>query len=26
MGPLSRIHPFSDGNKRGGFLVAVVLF
>ncbi|MCP9914314.1 Fic family protein [Cyanobium sp. BA20m-14] len=26
MGPLSRIHPFIDGNKRGGFLVAVVLF
>ncbi|WP_396123437.1 Fic family protein [Cyanobium sp. BA20m-p-22] len=23
---MSRIHPFSDGNKRGGFLVAVVLF
>ncbi|WP_396124074.1 Fic family protein [Cyanobium sp. BA20m-14] len=23
---MSRIHPFIDGNKRGGFLVAVVLF
>ena len=26
IGPLSRIHPFSDGNKRSGILVAVVLF
>ncbi|MCT0228331.1 Fic family protein [Synechococcus sp. CS-1331] len=26
IGPLSGIHPFSDGNKRGGFLVAVVFF